>query len=72
MNPGVVISRAKDIAIIRPNFTKEVKEKKNSAMPIDTTLSISFPAGVQPQSIIALLYDHEAYIRTMCPQLLSC
>ncbi|KAI1776464.1 hypothetical protein F4818DRAFT_440831 [Hypoxylon cercidicola] len=40
-------------------------------MPVETTISTPLPAGVQPQSIVTLLHDHEAYIQTTCPQLLS-
>ncbi|KAI6086991.1 hypothetical protein F4821DRAFT_278274 [Hypoxylon rubiginosum] len=40
-------------------------------MAIETTISTPLPAGVQPQSVIVLLHDHEAYIRTTCPQLIS-
>ncbi|XXG99893.1 Protein ltv1 [Hypoxylon texense] len=40
-------------------------------MPIDATISTPLPAGAQPRSVVALLHDHEAYIRATCPQLVS-
>ncbi|KAI1376623.1 hypothetical protein F4677DRAFT_419075 [Hypoxylon crocopeplum] len=40
-------------------------------MPIETTISTPLPAGVQPEAVISLLHDHEAYIRTTCPQLIT-
>ncbi|KAI1099602.1 hypothetical protein F4804DRAFT_337071 [Jackrogersella minutella] len=40
-------------------------------MPVETTISTPLPAGVQPAAVIALLHNHEAYIRTTCPQLIS-
>ncbi|KAI2463457.1 hypothetical protein F4781DRAFT_124551 [Annulohypoxylon bovei var. microspora] len=40
-------------------------------MPVETTISTPLPGGVEPSAVIALLHDHEAYIRTTCPQLIS-
>ncbi|KAI8960585.1 hypothetical protein F5Y11DRAFT_264608 [Daldinia sp. FL1419] len=40
-------------------------------MSAETTISTPLPAGVQPNVVVALLHDHEAYIRTTCPQLIS-
>ncbi|KAI0852320.1 hypothetical protein F5Y00DRAFT_193100 [Daldinia vernicosa] len=40
-------------------------------MPAETTISTPLPAGVQPSVLVALLHDHEIYIRITCPQLIS-
>ncbi|KAI0119282.1 hypothetical protein F4814DRAFT_458628 [Daldinia grandis] len=40
-------------------------------MPVETTISTPLPAGVQPSVVVALLHDHEIYIRTTCPQVIS-
>ncbi|KAI1214760.1 uncharacterized protein F4807DRAFT_455211 [Annulohypoxylon truncatum] len=40
-------------------------------MPVETTITTPLPGGVEPAAVVALLHDHEAYIRTTCPQLIS-
>ncbi|KAI1488640.1 hypothetical protein F5X96DRAFT_671452 [Biscogniauxia mediterranea] len=40
-------------------------------MPAETTISTPIPAGISPQAVIAALHNHELYIRTTCPQLIS-
>ncbi|KAI1648274.1 uncharacterized protein F4817DRAFT_69732 [Daldinia loculata] len=40
-------------------------------MPVETTISTPLPAGVQPSVVVAQLHNHEIYIRTTCPQLIS-
>lgn len=40
-------------------------------MPTETTISTPLPAGVQPSALVTLLHNHEAYIRTTCPQLIT-
>jgi len=36
-----------------------------------TTISTPLPADVQPSALIKLLHNHETYIRTTCPQMIS-
>ncbi|KAI1477995.1 hypothetical protein F4774DRAFT_180786 [Daldinia eschscholtzii] len=40
-------------------------------MPVETSISTPLPASVQPSVVVALLHNHETYIRTTCPQLIS-
>ncbi|KAI1505647.1 hypothetical protein F5X99DRAFT_404681 [Biscogniauxia marginata] len=40
-------------------------------MPSETTISTPLPAGTTPQAVISALHNHEVYIRTTCPQLIS-
>ncbi|KAI1332136.1 hypothetical protein F5Y16DRAFT_358611 [Xylariaceae sp. FL0255] len=40
-------------------------------MPAETTISTPLPAGVSEQAVIKSLHDHQQYIRTTCPQLIS-
>ncbi|KAI1390852.1 uncharacterized protein F4822DRAFT_442083 [Hypoxylon trugodes] len=40
-------------------------------MPIESTISTPLPSGVQPSTVITLLHNHETYIRTTCPQLIT-
>ncbi|KAI0471807.1 hypothetical protein GGR56DRAFT_677678 [Xylariaceae sp. FL0804] len=40
-------------------------------MPTETKISTPLPAGVSQQAVIAALHDHDNYIRTTCPQLIS-
>ncbi|OTB18849.1 hypothetical protein K445DRAFT_8873 [Daldinia sp. EC12] len=40
-------------------------------MPVETSISTPLPASVQPSVVVALLHNHETYIRTACPQLIS-
>ncbi|KAI0596715.1 hypothetical protein F4775DRAFT_283413 [Biscogniauxia sp. FL1348] len=40
-------------------------------MPAETTISTPLPAGISPEAVIAALHNHELYIRTTCPQLIS-
>lgn len=40
-------------------------------MTNETVISTPLPAGTPEQSVIASLHDHDAYIRTTCPQLIS-
>lgn len=39
--------------------------------PIETSISTSIPAGTSAEAVIAVLHDHDQYIRTACPQLIS-
>ncbi|KAI1089158.1 hypothetical protein F5B19DRAFT_495688 [Rostrohypoxylon terebratum] len=43
----------------------------SAAMPAETTISTPLPGGVDPRAVVALLHNHELYIRTTCPQLVS-
>ncbi|KAI1658955.1 hypothetical protein F4813DRAFT_34517 [Daldinia decipiens] len=40
-------------------------------MSVETTISTPLPASIQPSVVVALLHNHEIYIRTTCPQLIS-
>ncbi|KAI5924113.1 hypothetical protein F4810DRAFT_719368 [Camillea tinctor] len=40
-------------------------------MPSETTISTPLPPGTSPQAVIFVLHNHELYIRTTCPQLIS-
>ncbi|KAI1800996.1 hypothetical protein F4811DRAFT_574604 [Daldinia bambusicola] len=40
-------------------------------MTVEISISTPLPAGVQPSAVVALLHNHETYIRTTCPQLIS-
>ncbi|KAI1468579.1 uncharacterized protein F4812DRAFT_373896 [Daldinia caldariorum] len=40
-------------------------------MTVETSISTPLPAGVKPSVVVALLHNHETYIRTTCPQLIS-
>lgn len=40
-------------------------------MPTDTTIRTEVPAGVGAERVLALLHDHDHYIRTTCPQLIG-
>jgi len=35
------------------------------------TISTDLPAGLSPQALIAVLHNHDAYIKATCPQLIS-
>ncbi|KAF7526843.1 hypothetical protein G7054_g10645 [Neopestalotiopsis clavispora] len=39
--------------------------------PVETSISTSIPAGTSPQAVIAVLHDHDQYIKTACPQHIS-
>ncbi|KAI0896114.1 hypothetical protein F4806DRAFT_466246 [Annulohypoxylon nitens] len=53
-------------------FIRTQKEKGiSAAMPVETTISTPLPGGVDPSAVVALLHNHELYIRTTCPQLIS-
>ncbi|KAI0531854.1 hypothetical protein GGR58DRAFT_209657 [Xylaria digitata] len=40
-------------------------------MATETVITTPLPAGATQQSVIESLHDHELYIRTTCPQLIS-
>ena len=40
-------------------------------MPTETTISTEVPAGVSAERVLELLHDHDHYIKTTCPQLIS-
>lgn len=40
-------------------------------MPAETTITTEIPAGVSAERVLELLHDHDHYIRTTCPQLIS-
>lgn len=40
-------------------------------MPAETTICTAIPSGVSAERVLALLHDHDHYIRTTCPQLIS-
>lgn len=39
--------------------------------PVETHISTEIPAGTSAQAVIAVLHDHDQYIKTACPQLIS-
>ncbi|ETS83900.1 hypothetical protein PFICI_05776 [Pestalotiopsis fici W106-1] len=39
--------------------------------PVETSISTTIPAGTSSQSVIAVLHNHDLYIKTACPQLIS-
>ncbi|KAL7625191.1 hypothetical protein AAE478_004406 [Parahypoxylon ruwenzoriense] len=40
-------------------------------MGAGTSITTPVPAGMSPHAVISVLHDHETYIRTTCPQLIS-
>ncbi|KAK8017240.1 hypothetical protein PG991_008316 [Apiospora marii] len=40
-------------------------------MPSETTITTPIPSSVSRDAVLAALHDHDRYIRTTCPQLIS-
>lgn len=40
-------------------------------MPSETTITTPIPGSVSRDAVLAALHDHDRYIRTTCPQLIS-
>lgn len=40
-------------------------------MPVETAISTPIPAGLTAEALVAILHDHDRYIKTTCPQLVS-
>ncbi|KAK9777727.1 hypothetical protein AB5N19_04439 [Seiridium cardinale] len=39
--------------------------------PVETSISTPIPAGTSTEAVIAALHDHDRYIKSACPQLIS-
>jgi hypothetical protein len=39
--------------------------------PVETSISTAIPAGTSTSAVIAVLHNHDQYIKTACPQLIS-
>lgn len=40
-------------------------------MPTESTIITPLAAGVTPDAVIAVLHNHESYIKITCPQLIE-
>jgi hypothetical protein len=39
--------------------------------PVETAISTPIPAGLSAEALVTILHDHDRYIKTTCPQLIS-